>query len=181
MHPDRAWPFLSDPHYPTLSAVWAVLVHGAISLGVVLPIVLASNRRMLYGSLAFIGGPALDLDHVVAAGSLRPRTLETLNHRPVTHSLLFAVVLTLLTYALTRSKPAAWSAFAVIVSHLLFDAAGGNEYWLYPFQHPSSIPWLACPLGLAVLLGISAAIARRDLSPPNAHPIDEHLGREVRG
>jgi hypothetical protein len=65
-----------------------------------------------------------------------------------------------LALALTRSKPIAWSVFAVIVSDLLFDAAGGNEYWLYPIRHPNSIPWLACPVGLAVLLGIGAVVAR---------------------
>ncbi len=140
MHPYRAWPFLSDPHYPFLSAVWAVLVHGVLSLLVVLPIVLASNRRVLYGTLAFIAGPALDLDHAVAAGSLNPRALEHLSHRPDTHSLLFALVLALLALAITRRPIAAWSVFAVILAHLLFDAAGGDEYWLYPLKHPNSIP-----------------------------------------
>jgi membrane-bound metal-dependent hydrolase YbcI (DUF457 family) len=181
MHPYHGWPFLTSPHYPTLSAVAAVLIHGSISLFVVLPIVLRSSRRVLFAVLAFIGGPALDLDHVVAAGSLRPQALETLHHRPDTHSLLLAVVLTLLALALTRSKPIAWSVFAVIVSHLLFDAAGGNEYWLYPLEHPDSIPWLACPIGIAVLFGISAVVARagHGQSLPHAHPIDEHLRGEV--
>jgi hypothetical protein len=73
MHPYRGWPFLSDPHHPALSAVWAVFAHGILSLFVVLPIVLRSNRRVLFGTLAFIGGPALDLDHAVAAGSCSPR------------------------------------------------------------------------------------------------------------
>jgi membrane-bound metal-dependent hydrolase YbcI (DUF457 family) len=166
MHAYHGWPFLTAPHYPTLSAVGTVLIHGCISLLVVLPIVLRSSRRILFAALAFIGGPALDLDHVVAAGSLRPQALETLSHRPDTHSLLLALALALLAYALTRSKPITWSVFAVIVSHLLFDAAGGSEYWLYPLTHPDSIPWLACPVGLAVLFGISAIVARRGRSLP---------------
>jgi membrane-bound metal-dependent hydrolase YbcI (DUF457 family) len=181
MHPYHGWPFLTAPHHPTLSAVWAVLIHGSISLFVVLPIVLRSNRRVLFAVLAFLGGSALDLDHVVAAGSLRPHALETLGHRPDTHSLLLAVALTLLAFALTRSKPIAWSVFAVIVSHLLFDAAGDNEYWLYPLTHPDSIPWLACPVGIAVLLGISAAVARTGPSLPHTHPIDGHTRRERGG
>jgi len=57
--------------------------------------------------------------------------------------------------------------FAVIVSHPLFDAAGGGEYWLYPLEHPDSIPWLACPVGLAVLFGISAVVARTGPSLPH--------------
>jgi membrane-bound metal-dependent hydrolase YbcI (DUF457 family) len=161
--------------------VWAVFAHGSLSLIVVLPIVLRSSRRILCAALAFIGGFALDLDHAVAAGSLSPRALEHLGHRPDTHSLLLAVVLALLAFALTRSKPIAWSVFAVIVSHLLFDAAGGNEYWLYPLTHPDSIPWLACPIGLAVLFGISAVVARTGPSLPNTHPVDHHTRREPRG
>ncbi|HEV2973951.1 MAG TPA: metal-dependent hydrolase [Solirubrobacteraceae bacterium] len=181
MHPYHGWPFLTSPHHPTLSAVGAVLIHGCISLFVVLPIVIRGTRRVIFALLAFIGGSALDLDHVAAAGSLRPQALETLQHRPDTHSLLFAVALTLLAFAFTRSKPIAWSVFAVIVSHLLFDAAGGNEYWLYPLRHPDSIPWLACPVGIAVTFGVSAVVARTDRSLPHTYPIEEHLRREVGG
>ena len=171
MHPYHGWPFLTSPQHPTLSAVGAVLIHGTISLLVVLPLVLRSSRRALFAVLAFIGGPALDLDHVVEAGSLRPQALESLGHRPDTHSLLFAVALTLLVFAFTRSKPITWAVFAIIVSHLLFDAAGGGEYWLYPLEHPDSIPWLACPVGLAVLFGVSVAVARAEPSLRDEDPI----------
>jgi hypothetical protein len=166
VHPYRGWPFLSDPHHPVLSAVWAVFIHGVLSLLVVLPIVLYSSRRVLYGTLAFIGGPALDIDHAVAAGSLNPRAMETMSQRPDTHSLLSAVVLALLALALTRRRLAAWSVFAVVASHLLFDAAGGSEHWLYPLEHPDSIPWLLCPIGIAVLTAISWALQRAERSPP---------------
>ena len=156
MHPYHGWPFLTSPQHPTLSAVGAVLIHGCISLFVVSPIVLVSSRRVLFAVLAFIGGPALDLDHVVAAGSLRPQALETLHHRPDTHSLLLAVALALLAFALTRSNQITWSVFAVIVSHLLFDAAGGNEYWLYPrLKHPDSIPGSPVRSGSRCCLGLA--------------------------
>jgi membrane-bound metal-dependent hydrolase YbcI (DUF457 family) len=175
VHPYRAWPFLSDPHHPVLSAVWAVLIHGALSLMVVLPIVWGSKRPVLYGALAFIGGPALDLDHVVAAGSLDPHTLEDMSHRPDTHSLVVAVGLALLALVLTRRMLAAWSVFAVIVAHLLFDAAGGSDYWLYPFSRTEAIPWLACPLGIGVLTGVSWMLARTGpSSPATGHPLPSH-------
>jgi membrane-bound metal-dependent hydrolase YbcI (DUF457 family) len=177
MHAYHGWPFLTAPHHPTLSAVGAVLIHGCISLFVVLPILSRSSRRLLFAALAFIGGAALDLDHAVAAGSLRPEALETLGHRPDTHSLLLAVALTLLALALTRSRPFGWSVFAVLVSHLLFDAAGGNEYWLYPLRRPDSIPWLACPVGIAVLFGISALVARTGPSLPET-PQSTHIFAE---
>jgi membrane-bound metal-dependent hydrolase YbcI (DUF457 family) len=160
MHPYRAWPFLSDPHHPVLSAAWAVLIHGLISIIVVLPILLISQRRLLWTALAFLSGPALDLDHAVAALSLNPSHLERLGHRPDTHSLLFAVVLALLSLVLTRKPLFAWSLFAVVTAHVLFDAAGGTEYIFYPLKSPEAIPWLSFPIGTVVLLGVSWLLVR---------------------
>jgi hypothetical protein len=168
VQPYRGWPFLSDPHHAVLSAIWAIFIHGVIALIVVWPIVSRSGRRGLYGTLAFIGGPALDLDHVVAANSLSPHAVETMSQRPDTHSLLAALALTLLALAFTRHRLVAWSVFAVVVSHLLFDAAGGSEHWLYPLDSVDSIPWLLCPIGIAVLTGISWALARAERVPPTA-------------
>jgi hypothetical protein len=68
-------------------------------------------------------------------------------------------VLTLLVYLITRSKQLSWSVLAIIVSHLLFDSAGGDEYWLYPLKHLNSIPWLACPIGIALLFWASTRVA----------------------
>jgi LexA-binding, inner membrane-associated putative hydrolase len=172
MHPYHRWPFLTSPEHPTLSALWAVLIHGCISLFVVVPIVLRSRKRVTFAVLACIGGPAVDLDHVFAAESLHPTALETLKHRPDTYSLLLAVALAVVAFAVTRSKPITWSVFAIVVSHLLIDAAGGNEYCLYPLTHPSSIPWLACPIGLAVLFAMSVLVGRTRPSVPQRHPVD---------
>jgi membrane-bound metal-dependent hydrolase YbcI (DUF457 family) len=161
MHPYRAWPFLSDPHHPILSAIWAVLVHGTLSVLVLAPVLLAVRRRTLLSGVAFIAGVALDLDHAVVAQNLSPRAMEHLGHRPDTHSLLIALALTVATLALTRNRLAAWSVFAVIAAHLLFDAAGGNEYWLFPLKNPDSLPWLACPIGLGLLTFGSWRLAGR--------------------
>ena len=162
MHPYHHWPFLSDPSHPVLSAIWAVLVHGFISLLVVAPIVWRSRRRALGAALAFLGGFALDLDHVVAAGSLDPNRLEHLaGGRPATHGLLFAVAIAMLALVLTRRMLIAWAAFAVIASHLLFDAAGGSERWLYPLSQPEGIPWLAFPAGIILLTLVSELASRR--------------------
>ena len=178
MHPDPHWPFLSDPSHPVLSVAWSVLIHGVIAVLVIAPILWRSERRALWSSLAFVGGSAVDFDHVLAVGSLDPDRLEHIaGGRPATHSLLFAVALATLVLALTRRVPSAWAVFAVVVSHLLFDAAGGSERWLYPFDRPQSIPWLACPIGLLVLLAISELTARRfmtrSLRPdPEGNPAD---------
>jgi hypothetical protein len=167
MSPDRAWPFLSDPSHPFASALWAVLIHGAIGLLVVAPIVWDSRHRTLYAALAFVGGSALDIDHFIAAGTFNLHKIETLSGgRPETHSVVFVIVLALLTYAVTRSWTAAWAMFAVNLAHLLFDGAGGSERILYPFNQPDGIPWLLCPIGVLALTGVSVLIARR--SPPQA-------------
>jgi hypothetical protein len=157
--PYHAWPFLSDPSHPFLSAVWAVLVHGCLSLLVVGPILWRSKHRVAYGLLAFVGGSALDLDHFAAAGSLNLRTIETLSGRPGTHSLALVLLLALLTFVLTRRWLAAWTIFAVSFAHVLFDAAGGGEHILYPLKHPDGLPWLVVPVGSLALLGASAAVA----------------------
>jgi hypothetical protein len=166
MHPYRGWPFLSDPSHPILSVVWAVLVHGCISLLVVAPIVWRSPRRTLWAVLAFASGPALDLDHVVAIGSLDPSRLEHIaGGRPVTHSLVFGFALAVLVLVLTRRGLIAWSVFAVVDSHVLFDGAGGSERWLYPFSHSEGIAWLAAPVGIALFTLVSAMAAHRFLPP----------------
>lgn len=181
VHPYRAWPFLSDPSHPTLSALWAVLAHGLIGVLVVAPIVWRSPRRALGAALAFGGGVALDLDHVVAAGSLEPNRLEHLaGGRPVTHGLLFAVGLALLAIVLTRRVLIGWAVFAVITSHLLFDAAGGSERWLYPLSNVEAIPWLACPVGI-ILLTLGSELASRRSAPCGAGTRSGALERGVRG
>jgi hypothetical protein len=190
MHPDHGWPFLTAPQHPILSVLWEIFVHGSLGVIVVLPIVWRSQRRIPLALLAFCGGVALDVDHVVAARSLNPRSLEQMDHRPDAHSLLFVSLLALLALAVTRRKLIAWAVFAVLAAHLLFDAPGGGIRWLFPLRHPDEVPWLACPVGIALLFGISAVVARSAESDaerpeprllPDADPVNDHLRREVGG
>jgi membrane-bound metal-dependent hydrolase YbcI (DUF457 family) len=160
VHPDPAWPFLSDPTHPFLSAVWAVLIHGVVGVAVVAPLIWPSRRRATYAAIAFVGGSILDLDHFIAAGSLDLHTIETLGGRPDTHSLAFVVLVAVVVLALWRRPQFAWALFAVNASHLLFDAAGTGEHILYPFSNLDSLPWLACPIGDLALLAVSAGVAR---------------------
>jgi hypothetical protein len=159
--PYHAWPFLSDPAHPFLSAVWAVLVHGLLALFVVAPLLWHSRHRFAYGALVFVGGSVLDLDHFIAAGSLNLHTIETLGGRPDTHSLVFVLALAVLVLALTRRLALAWAVFAVNTSHLLYDAAGGSDPILYPVSGLDGLPWLTVPLGALALFAVSALIARR--------------------
>jgi hypothetical protein len=170
--PYHGWPFLSDPAHPFLSAVWAVLIHGVIALVAVGPILWRSRHRLIWSAVAFVGGSLLDVDHFIAAGSLSLERIETLaGGRPATHSLLFVAVLALAVLLATRRPVWGWTVFAVNVSHLLFDGAGGGERIYYPFSQPDSVPWLACPLGTLALCAVSWAIARR-LPGRAADPLD---------
>ena len=165
MSPYQAWPFLSDPSHPFLSAVWAVVIHGAVGVLAVAPILWRSRHRLAYGLLAFLGGSILDIDHFIAAGSLNLHTIETLSGRPDTHSIVFVLALSAVTLAATHRGLAAWSFLAVNLAHLLYDAAGGSEHVLYPFTNLDGLPWLLCPLGTLALLAASAVIARAAMRP----------------
>jgi hypothetical protein len=172
--PYPAWPFLSDPSHPFLSAVWAVLIHGVLGLVVVAPIVWRSGHRLGYAALAFVGGSLLDADHFIVAGTFNLHTIETLSGgRPLTHSLIFVVLLAGLTIALSGRPLFGWTVFAVNCEHLLFDAAGSHERIFYPLNHPDGIPWLLCPLGALVFFAASREIARR---APRASPQPAGIG-----
>jgi hypothetical protein len=168
--PYHAWPFLSDPSHPFLSAVWAVLIHGVLGVLAVAPIIWRSRHRLSYGLIAFVGGFILDIDHFIAAGSLNLHTIETLSGRPDTHSIVFVLALSAVALAATRRWLAAWCVFAVNLTHLLYDGAGGNEHVLYPFTGVDGLPWLLCPLGTIALLAASAVIAREWMRPIPAAP-----------
>jgi len=190
LHSYPSWPFLASPAHPFLSALWEVLAHGVIAAFVIAPLVWRSGKRSRFLLLAFVGGVILDVDHALAAESLNPGAMEELGRRPPTHSLAFAATLALIAYALTRRLLVAWGVLAVMVSHLIFDAAGGGVRWMYPLQEPESIPWLLCPAGILLLFGVSLALARSKVSPParlrpvsaiDAHPVDEHARGELGG
>ena len=138
-----------------------MLVHGAIALIVVAPIVWHSRHRVAYAALAVAVGSVLDIDHFVAAGSTSLHAIETLGGRPATHSLAFIALLAVAALALTRRAPLAWSLFAVNAAHVMFDAAGGHEQPLYPLGGQDGLPWLLCPVSIALLVLASALLARQ--------------------
>lgn len=162
MHPYQAWPFLSDPRHPLLSAVWAVGIHGVLALFVVAPILARVRHRAAWALGVFVAGSVFDVDHIIAAGTLNLHAIETLSGgRPDTHSLVVVLLLGAIAYGLTRRVEVAWSVFAIFLSHLLFDAAGGGDRVLYPFSSLDGLPWLACPIGALALFGGSVAVTAR--------------------
>lgn len=161
MSPYRAWPFLANPHHADLTAASAVVLHGLIALFVVGPFLLLARRRVLYSVIAFLAGVSVDLDHVVAAGSANPSAMEHLGFRPETHTIVLALFAAVVVVIVLRNAVMAWCTFAVIASHVVFDAAGGGDRWLYPLSQSAALPWLACPVAILALLATSTVIALR--------------------
>jgi membrane-bound metal-dependent hydrolase YbcI (DUF457 family) len=93
--------------------------HAAIAAAVVAPLTFGAPRRVLATAVA--AAVVIDLDHVMAARSARPRHTTGLDQRPRSHSLLAAALAGALVAA--RAGPAqGWAVFAALGSHLLHDA-----------------------------------------------------------
>jgi membrane-bound metal-dependent hydrolase YbcI (DUF457 family) len=102
---------------------------------------------------AIAAGTLIDFDHAVAAGSLDPLRMASLDARPPTHSLVTALVLGVLTWRLIGAA-AGYAVSAGIVAHLLGDAVEqAGAPLLFPFVRD---PYLHVPLG--ALVGITLVI-----------------------
>ena len=158
VHPYPAWPFLSDPAHPFLSAVWAVLIHGAIGIAVVAPLVWREP-------------PARDLRRDRVRRRARCST-STTSSRPAastcTRSRRSAAVPTP-----TRSRSSRCSPCSRSRSRAARSSRGrcsrstprtcsstrraAASTILYPFTNLDGVPWLVCPLGDAGVCSRSAS------------------------
>ncbi|CAN0491457.1 unnamed protein product, partial [Scytosiphon promiscuus] len=84
-------------------------------------------------------GSLLDLDHFLAAGSIRLSQATGLSNRPWCHSVVALFVAALVTSALTHNKRAAAAVFSAGASHQLRDATR-RGLWLYPPRGPKTPP-----------------------------------------
>lgn len=105
---------LSRRHY--LVAVADPLAHAVLAAAVAAPL----GRRAAL--TAVMAGTAIDVDHAVAARSLRPSAMLTLRERPPSHTLL-ATLVAGAGGAVAGGPVHAWAAFAGLASHLLRDAS----------------------------------------------------------
>ena len=93
--------------------------HAAIAAAVAAPLAAQAGPRVL--ASAITAALAIDIDHAVAARSIRVRHTTSLATRPQTHSLLTAVAAGALVTA-TAGPLHGWAVFAGLGSHLLHDA-----------------------------------------------------------
>jgi membrane-bound metal-dependent hydrolase YbcI (DUF457 family) len=95
------------------------LQHAALAAVVVAPLAARTRQRVVGTAVAT--ALVIDLDHVVAARSARPRDTTALPARPRTHSLVTAVGVGCVVCAVGGPWHG-WAAFAALGSHLLHDA-----------------------------------------------------------
>src|SRR4051794_41830299 len=95
------------------------LQHALIAAAVAAPLVRPAGRRVLVS--AVIAAVVIDVDHVIAARSVRVRDTTGLATRPRTHSLVTALGAGA---AVARAVGPlhGWATFGALASHLLHDA-----------------------------------------------------------
>jgi hypothetical protein len=126
---------------------------------VVAPLIRPAGRRVVATAVA--AALAIDIDHAVAARSVRIRDTTGLAARPRTHSLLTAlgagVVVT------RRAGPLhGWATFGALASHLLHDAGdrAAPTPVLWPVRPPRQLGRRVQIAGTAALVIASVAISR---------------------
>jgi membrane-bound metal-dependent hydrolase YbcI (DUF457 family) len=127
------------------------------------------SRRLIPWLIALVAVIAvLDLDHFVAAGSLRLDDALQLDYRPVSHSLGFVLIVGLASWAISRQWLLGMLFFIGLSAHVLHDVQNSGA----PFFWPLSNETIFLPFTLYIFLnlvllflaaGIAAAANRRPI------------------
>jgi hypothetical protein len=136
------------------------VAHALLAAAVVAPLGRGAVRT------AVVAGTVIDVDHIVAARSARPRALMGLETRPRSHALLGAIALGAVGTA-AGGITHGWAAFAGLASHLLRDASdnAAPTPLLWPLHPPRQIGRAWAAAGVAALALGSFALSRRAAGP----------------
>jgi membrane-bound metal-dependent hydrolase YbcI (DUF457 family) len=150
---------------PYAIALYDPLVHAALAAAVVAPAVPRAGRGPLLTGIA--AGTLIDLDHPVAARSLSPAAMLSLDARPRSHSVLLALGTGAVCGAV-GGPVHGWAALAGLGSHLLRDAAGGGAPTplLWPWARSRRIARRWALAGTAALAVGSWAVSRAAADRP---------------
>ena len=139
------------------------LQHALIAAAVAAPLVPRAGRRVVLTAVA--AAIAIDVDHAVAARSVRVRATTSLATRPRTHSALTALGAGAVVAA-AAGPLHGWAAFGGLASHLLHDAGDRAA--------PTPILWPVAPArqlaGTALLVLSSMAISRAMAASRRSRP-----------
>ena len=136
------------------------LQHAALAALVVAPLAARTRDRVVGTAVAT--ALVIDLDHVVAARSARPRDTTALSARPRTHSLLTAAAVGGVAWA-AGGPWHGWAAFAALGSHVLPDAGdrAAPTPVLWPVRPPRQLGRRVQLVGTAALTIGSAVAGQR--------------------
>lgn len=126
--------------------------HGVVAALVVLPGAFLSGqeRNQILGTCV-LAAMVIDLDHFVAAGSLRLEAATTLDCRPWSHSLTAVVAVAFAIRWWIREPAIGAAVLAGLASHVLRDAGGGGctpIFWPAEIYH---VPYWSYVLGTLLL------------------------------
>ncbi len=144
---------------PRLRVYTDPLQHALIAAAVAAPLVPRAGWRVVLTAAA--AATVIDVDHAVAARSVRVRATTSLSTRPRTHSALTALGAGAVVTA-AAGPLHGWAAFGGLASHLLHDAGdrAAPTPILWPFA-PARQLGRRCQLaGTALLVLSSMAIGR---------------------
>jgi hypothetical protein len=111
---------------------------------------------------------ALDLDHFIAAGSLRLEDALSLAYRPASHSLGFALLIGLAAWAVTQRFIAGLLFAVALTAHVLHDVqnSGAQLFW------PVSGEIIFLPFAVYVILNLALLfLAASTAAAANRHSI----------
>src|SRR5262249_48833672 len=131
---------------------------------VVAPLVPTTGRRVLLS--AVVPALVIDIDHAVAARSVRVRDTISLARRPPTHSLVTALG-TGAAVAAAAGPAHGWAALGGLVSHLLHDAGdrAAPTPLLWPFAPARQVGRTRQAAGTAALVLLSVVVSRATAGP----------------
>ena len=148
---------------PVIWALWDAPIHALLAICVLLPLLIhvaTPQRQAVLICLAAAAAIFIDLDHFVAARSLSLAAALHLPMRPVTHSLLFALLAAIGLWSFRRNLATSYAVCTALASHVLRDSVSGATPVLWPFpifQLPAAIAFTA----LIMLCGLSLLVATR--------------------
>jgi LexA-binding, inner membrane-associated putative hydrolase len=144
---------------PRLRVYTDPLQHAVIATAVAAPLVSRAGWRVVV--TAVVAATVIDVDHAVAARSVRIRAITSLPTRPLSHSVLTALGVGTLV-AMAAGPVHGWAAFGGLASHLLHDAGdrAAPTPLLWPFAQARQLGRRRQLAGTAMLALGSLAVAR---------------------
>lgn len=146
----------------TAYAIADEIAHGSVAVLCALPLLPGWGSRVVL--VALLAGTAIDVDHTVAARSLDPIRLMSLGARPPTHSLIGALLISVIIAAIFGRR-AGYAALLGAVTHIVRDASAAPGVPLFaPFISDAHIilPTWLLPLTM-LLFGLGGIVQTREL------------------